>query len=180
MDPVNTPLLNAVGALLLAETRGIAGQCLRQLLLGGDGVNKFTDHGMFTGADQIQVLSLYLVHHGIHLRKTHHACDNIAADHERRHTVGKAAVDHEIPGIGDHRGVQPCNVTHEIIEPITGHPSCSVQIDSVKALHDLRMVRDLKIRNHRLAKTLHLHVLTVILANGNAGIYDIGDRHHDL
>ena len=77
-----------------------------------DRVNEFTDHGMFAGSDQVKILSLDLVHHSIHLVKTHNACYNVAADHEWRYTVSKSTVDHEISGVGDNCGMQSGNITH--------------------------------------------------------------------
>ena len=60
---------------------------------------------MLTGSDEVQIFSLNLIHHSVHLCKTHNACNHIAADHERRHTVGKSSVNHEITGIGNHSGM---------------------------------------------------------------------------
>ena len=87
-----THLLNAVSTLLLTEARRIAGQSLRKLILRSDGINELTDHGMLTGTDQIQILALNLIHHGVHLSKGHNAGHHIAADHKRRHAVGKACL----------------------------------------------------------------------------------------
>ena len=42
------------------------------------------------------------------------------------------------------------------------------------------MVRDLKIRDHRLSVFLDLHVLGIVFSDGNTGIDDIGNGHHDL
>ena len=42
------------------------------------------------------------------------------------------------------------------------------------------MIRDLKIRHHRLPVALHLHIFTVVFSDRHAGIDDIGNRHHDL
>ena len=76
--------------------------------------------------------------------------------------------------------MQPCNITHQIVEAIACNPSCSIQVNSLKALHDFRVVWDIKIRHHRFPKALHLHVLTVILSNGDTGVDDVGDGHHNL
>ena len=180
MDTVNTSLLQAVSTLLLTEARGIAGQSLRQLILGNDRINKLTDHGMLAGTDQIQVLALDLVHHRIHLGKTHNAGNNLAADHERRYTVGKSSVDHEIAGIGNNCGVQSRNITHQIIETVSGNLSGSIQIDTVELLHDLSVIGNLKIRNNRLTVTGNLHVLGIILTDRNRRIDDIRNGHHQL
>ena len=42
-----------------------------------DLIDEFSDHRMLAGADQIEILSLNLVHHGIHLLKAHNACYDI-------------------------------------------------------------------------------------------------------
>ena len=67
VDAVDAALLQAVGALLLAEAGGVGGQGLGQLLLGDDLVDELADHGVLAGADEVQVLALDLVHHGVHL-----------------------------------------------------------------------------------------------------------------
>lgn len=41
------------------------------------------------------------------------------------------------------------------------------------------MVGNLKIRNHRITVTLHLHILAVVAANRNRRIDDIGNLHHN-
>ena len=112
MDPVNASFLDAVGSLFLTEAGRIAGKGLGELLLRNDGIDEFSDHGMLAGTDQIQVFALDLIHHGVHFSKAHNAGDHVAADHERRHAVGEAPADHKIPGIGDHCGVKPCDVSH--------------------------------------------------------------------
>ena len=72
------------------------------------------------------------------------------------------------------------DVAHQVVKAIACHPSGAVQINAVKALHDVGVVGDLEIRNYRLAVLLHLHVLAVVLSDGNAGIDDVGNGHHDL
>ena len=76
--------------------------------------------------------------------------------------------------------MQARDVAHQIIEAVTRNAACSVQIDTVEAFHDLRMIRDLEIRNDRLAETLNLDVFAVVFADRHAGVDDIRDRHHDL
>ena len=49
-------------ALFLTEAWRIAGQGLRKFILRSDGIDELTDHGMLTGTDQVQVLTLDLVH----------------------------------------------------------------------------------------------------------------------
>ena len=75
--------------------------------------------------------------------------------------------------------MQTRDVAHQIIEAVTRNAACSVQIDTVEAFHDLRVVRNREIRNDRLAETLNLDVFAVF-ADRHAGVDDIRDRHHDL
>ena len=42
------------------------------------------------------------------------------------------------------------------------------------------MVRNLKIRYHGIAKTLHFHIFTVILADGHGWVNNVGNGHHDF
>ena len=135
---------------------------------------------MLTGADEIEILAFDLVHHGIHLCKTHNAGYYIAADHKGRYTVGKAAANHKVSCVGDHGRVKSGNITHQIVKAIPGHFSGSVQINAVKTLHNVCMVRNLKLRNCRLSELFDLYILAVIFSNGDAWVNDIRDRHHDL
>ncbi len=180
MNPVYAAFLQAVRSLFLTETRRIAGHSIRKFLLRNNRINEFSDHGMLAGADQIQIFSFDLVHHGVHLRKTHNAGHHIAANHKRRHTVGKAAANHKISRIRDDGGVKPCNISHEIIKSVSCHPAGTVQINAAETLHDLRMVGNLKIRNDRLSVFLDFHIFTVIFSDGYAGINDVRNRHHDF
>ena len=76
--------------------------------------------------------------------------------------------------------MKSCNITHQIVETVARYLSGTVQIDSVEALHDVGMIRYLKIRYHRFAVSLHFHVLAVVFSNRYAGIDDVRDGHHDL
>ena len=135
---------------------------------------------MLAGPDQVQILTFNLIHHGIHFIKGHNTCHNVGPDHKRRYTVGKATVDHKIPGIRDHSRMQSCDITHEIIKSVSCHVSRRIQINPVKPLHNLCMIRNFKIRHYRLTKPLNLHIFTVILTDRHAGIDDIGDHHHPV
>ena len=53
MDAVDAALLQAMGSLLLAEARRIAGKCLRKGFLRNNGINKLSDHGMLAGTDEV-------------------------------------------------------------------------------------------------------------------------------
>ena len=46
--------------------------------------------------------------------------------------------------------MEPRDVAHKIIEAVSGDTSRAVEVDAVEALHDLRVIGDLKIRNDRL------------------------------
>ncbi len=135
---------------------------------------------MFTCSDQIQILAFDLVHHGIHLGKAHYAGNNIASDHKWRYAVCKSSVNHKIPGIAYYRRVKSCNITHKIIETVSRNTSCCIQVNTVEAFHDIRMIGYLKIGNHRLAVLCYLNVFRIILSYRNTGINDIRDRVHNL
>ena len=63
-----------------------------------------------------------------------------------------------------------CIRDSEIIEAISGYLSCSIQINAVKVFHNIGVIRNLKIRNQRLAELFDLYVLAVIFSNGYTGI----------
>ena len=167
-------------SLFLTETWGITGQCIWKLLLIVDGINEFTDHGMFGCADQIEILPLDLVHHGIHLVKTHNTGHNVGTDHKWRNTVSKSAVDHEIPCISDYRRMNSCDIPHQVIKSVSSYLSGSIKINSVKTFHNIRMIWDFEIRNIWITEFFDLHVAAVILSNRYGWINDIWNCHHDL
>ena len=76
--------------------------------------------------------------------------------------------------------MKPGNIPHKIIEPIACHLPCCIQINAVKAFHNIRVIGNLKIRHYRISEFLNLYILAVILAYRHAGINDIGNGHHDL
>jgi len=162
-----------------SEARRIACQSSRQRIFRQNGIDEFTNHGMFAGSDQIQIFAFDFIHHGIHLSKTHNTGNYIASDHERRYTVSKSFVDHKISCVRDNCGVDSCDVSHQIIETITCHFSRTVQIQPIERFHDLRMIRNFIIRNNRLAETFDLYVLAVIFSNRDRRVDDIRDCHHD-
>ena len=135
---------------------------------------------MFARTDEVEVLTLDLVHHGVHVRLAHDALDHIAVDHERRDAVSKALADHEIARVGQHGLVQAGNIAHEIVKSVAGDTARGVEIDAVKALHDLRVVRDREIRHDGLAEALHLHIAAIVRAERHAGVDDLRDGEHDL
>ena len=63
---------------------------------------------------------------------------------------------------------------------IAGYAVRTVEIDAAEALHNIGMIRDLVIRDDRLAETLNLDVLGIIFADRDGRIDDIRDHHHDL
>ena len=180
MDAVHAALLDAVRAFLLAEAGRIGRHRLRELILGEDLIDVAADHGVLARADQIEILALDLVHHGVHIRLAHDALDDVAVDHERRDAVGKALADHEIARVGQHGLVQTRDIAHEIVKTVAGDAARGVKIDAVKALHDLRVVRDREIRHDGLAEALHLHIAAIVRAERHAGVDDLRDGEHDL
>jgi len=180
MDTINTTLLDAVCSFFFTEARRVAGQGQRQFLLRDDAVDEFTDHGVLAGSDQVQILALDFVHHGLHLSEAHNTVYDVAVDHERRYAVGKSSVDHEISCIRKDGRVEACNVAHQIIESVSCNFSCCIQIDSVEGLHNVGVIRDFKIRYNRLAEALCFYVLAVIFSDRYGRIDDVRDHHHDL
>ena len=180
VDAVHAAFLNAVRAFLLAEAGGIAGEGEREEFLGEDLVDETADHGVFAGADEIEVFALDLVHHGVHFGEAHDAGDDVTADHEGRHAVGEAAVDHEVAGVGEDAGVQARDVADEVVEAVAGHAAGAVQVDAAEALHDVGVVRDLEIGHEGLAETFQLDVFRVVLSDGHGGVDDVRDDHHSL
>ena len=180
MDAVNAPLLDAVSALLLAEAGRVRGQGLGQLALGNDLVNELADHGVLAGADQIEILALDLIHHGVHIGLAHDALHHVAVDHKGGDAVGEALVDHKVAGVGKHCLVQPGDVAQQVVEAAAGHPSRRVQINAVKPLHDVGMIGHLEIGGLGIAEALHLHIAAVIGADGDAFVDDLRDHQHDL
>ena len=135
---------------------------------------------MFGGADEVQVLALDLVHHGVHLSLGHNALHHVAVDHEGGDAEGKALVDHKVPGVGQHALVEAGNVAHQIVEAVAGHAASRIHVDAVEGLHDLGVVGDVKVGGDRLTEALHLHIGGVIGADGHGGINDVGDLEHDV
>ena len=135
---------------------------------------------MLARADEVEVFALDLVHHGVHVVLAHHALDHIAVDHERRNAEGEALVDHEVARVGEHALVQARNVAEQVVEARAGDAARRVHINAVEALHDLRVVGDLKIGHLRLAEALDLNVAAVVRADGDARIDDVRDEEHDL
>ena len=76
--------------------------------------------------------------------------------------------------------MQSRDIAHQIIETIAGYTACAVQINTVKGIHNISMIGDLKIRNDGLAVFLDLHIVCVIGTDRNRGIDDIRDHHHIL
>ena len=76
--------------------------------------------------------------------------------------------------------MKSCDIAHQVIETISSYLSGTVQIDAVKFLHNLGVVRDLEIRYNRLAEALDLYVLAVVFTDRNTRINDVRDGHHNL
>ncbi len=133
---------------------------------------------MFRCTYEIEILPLYLVHHGVHFFKAHNACNDIGPDHEGGHTVSKAPADHKVPCIGYYRGMKPGNVSHQVVEAIARNLACRVKINTLKGSHNIGMIGYLKIRHHRLSEALYLDILGIVLSDGNGRVDDVGDNEH--
>ena len=180
MDAVHASLLDAVRAFLLAEAGRIAGERERQLLLRNHLVDEAADHAVLRRADQVEVFSLDLVHHGVHLIEAHDAGHDVASDHKWRHHIGESSSDHEVSRVSDHCGMKPRDVAHQIVEAVSGHAAGGVEVDAREAGHDVRVIGDLKIRNERLAEFLDLHVFRIIFSDRDGRIDDLRNHHHAL
>ena len=99
MNAVNPPFLNSVSALFFPETRRVTSIGIGEFIFFENGVDKFPDHRVLARPNQVKVFALDFIHHRVHLRETHNAAYDPAADHKRRDAVGKAAVDHKIAGV---------------------------------------------------------------------------------
>ena len=58
---------------------------------------------------------------------------------------------------------------------VAGNAACSIQVNAVKAFHDVNMVRDGIIRHNRIAKALYFHIAAVVRA-GDPDRRDCPDR----
>ena len=105
----------------------------------------------------------------------------LAVHHERRDDVGEVLlIDHEIARVGQHGLVQPGDVAQQIVKAHTGDAAGGILVDAVEGLHDIDVVRDLKIGHDGLAEALDLDVMAVVRADGDGGIDDVRDHIHDL
>ncbi len=134
---------------------------------------------MLGGTDEVEILTLNLVHHGIHIGLAHNALDNVAVDHERGDAVDKAFIYHKVACVGEDCTVQAGNVTHEVVEAVAGNAACGIHIYAVELFHDLSVIRNLIIGSYGLAEALDLNICAVIGADGNGGVNDVGDVHHE-
>ena len=74
--------------------------------------------------------------------------------------------------------MQARDVALEVVEAVARGAARRIQVDAVKRLHDVNMIRDFIIRNDRVAKALKLDVLGVVLADRDRGVDDIRNDHH--
>ena len=135
---------------------------------------------MLRSTDKIQILALYFIHHSVHFLKGHNACNNIRPNHKRRHNISKASVNHKVTGIGNNSGMKPCNIAHKIVETVARNSAGSLHINAVESLHNIGVIRNLKIGNERFAESLNLNIFAVVLADGNRLVDDIRYHHHAL
>ncbi len=177
---VYAALLYAVRTLFLTETGGVGGERLGKRVFGDDLIYELAYHGVLRRADKIEILTLDLVHHCVHIRLRHYALDDVAVDHEGRYAVDEALVYHEVARISENGAVQPCNVAHEIVEAVACDASGGVHVNAVEALHDLGVVGNGEVGHDGFAETLHLDVCAVVRADGNAGVYYVRYLEHEL
>ena len=132
---------------------------------------------MFRCADEIKILALYLVHHGVHFLKAHNAGNNLAPYHIRRNAVGEALVNHKIARVGEHCRVKSRYIAHKIVKSLSRYAAGCVLIYSVEKLHNVGMVGYLKIRVGLLAEFFNLDIFAVVLSDRHAWVYDVRYFH---
>ena len=66
------------------------------------------------------------------------------------------------------------DVPHEIVKAVAGHTACGVHVDAVEGLHDLGVVGDLKVGDHRLTEALDFHIVAVVRPIGTEGSMILG------
>ena len=76
--------------------------------------------------------------------------------------------------------MQSGDVAHQVVEAVARDLSRRVEVDAVESLHDVGVIGHLKIGHDRLAEALDLHVLAVVLADGDFLADDLRNLHHDL
>ncbi len=76
--------------------------------------------------------------------------------------------------------MQTGDIAHQIIEAVAGGPAGGVHVDAVEAGHDLGVIGNLVIRDHRLTEALDLDIGAVIRADGYGGVNDVRDQQHAL
>ena len=180
MNSVYTSLLNTMSTFFFSETWWITCKSLRKFWFWCNCINKLTNHWMFTCTDKIKIFTFNLVHHGIHLIKTHNACNNITSYHKWRYTVCEASVNHEISCIRNYCWMKSCNVTHKVIESITCHLACWIKVYTIKFGHDFCVIWYFKIRNYRFTEFFNFNIFAIILTNWNTRINYVRNRHHNL
>ena len=180
VNPVHTALLDAVGALLLAEAGGVRSQRLGQALFRQNLVNETADHGVLGSTDQIQILAFDFVHHGVHIGLAHHALYHVAVNHKGRNAVGKALADHKVTAISQNSLMQAGNITQQIVETVAGYPTGCVQINAVEGFHNLGVVGNGVLGHNGVAETLHFHVAAVVRSQRYALVDNLGNHQHNL
>ena len=71
------------------------------------------------------------------------------------------------------------DVAHQVVEAVAGDLAGGVEVDAVEGLHDVGVVGDVKVGDHRVAVLLHFDVAAVVLADRDRGVDHLGDVHHD-
>ena len=74
--------------------------------------------------------------------------------------------------------MQPRDIAHQVIEAVSGDLARCVEVDAVERLHDVRVVRDLEIRDNRLAEALDFDVLRIVFSDRDRRVDDVRDEHH--
>ena len=179
MHTVNATFLNTVGTDFLTEAGRIRGHGNGKACFVYNLTLELTNHGMFGSTNQIKVFAFNLVHHGFHFVKAHNAVYHAASNHERRNTIGKSLVNHEISCIADHCGMNSGSIAHQVIETVAAGSAGALFIKTVNSFQYICMIRYFKIGNLGLTESGNFHVLGIVLADRYGSVNNLGNFHHD-
>ena len=167
-------------ALLLAEAGRIARERQGELVPVDDLSHEAADHGVFGRTDEIEVLSLYLIHHVFHFVEAHDARNDVAVNHKGRNDVSEALIDHKIARIGQNGGMQPCDVARQIIESLSRSAAGGIDVDAVQFFENVEVIGNFKIGNDRFPEAFEFDVFRIVFSDGHIGGDDVGNGHHVL
>src|SRR5216110_330085 len=172
--------VDAVGPDLPAELGRQAGEAEGQLAVVDHLVHVHRADGMLRRRDQVQVLALDLVHDALEVAEVHDPFVGGPAHHERREDGREALLDHEREGEGEERLVQSDEVSHQVNEARPRDFPRSLEVRELQGLQQLSVGPQLVVEGSRGAPAGDLHVLRVVLADGDALVEEVGEAHQPV